>query len=241
MSNWMRNQLAKLYNAVSAPVAVTRDTLAKRLQSVRETASLVYNRMTENMEYGRQRLKDIVEKKAEEEAKEQQQKDIDLTPHEHERTLKGAYRYFVVPGAPKTDIEGYFDKPKSHIKTLIEDQMKEMESAKIIMTLWVRWKKPIMSLIELDPEDAGKAQDVDGSTSNNYIRVEMPFNSPMTKFFEGSDINDLIQRMFAHIKTQAENARLSESDFTLDQIMHLHVNFPRLALIRRSCYMKLPE
>ena len=49
--------------------------------------------MIENMEYGRQRLKDIVEKEAsKEEAKEQQQEkeDINLTPHEHERALKGA-------------------------------------------------------------------------------------------------------------------------------------------------------
>ena len=74
MSRWMRNQLAKLCNAVSAPVAATRDALAERLQSVHETASLLYNRMIENMEYGRQRLKDIVEKEAsKEEAKEQQQ------------------------------------------------------------------------------------------------------------------------------------------------------------------------
>ena len=93
MSRWMRNQLAKLCNAVSAPVAATRDALAERLQSVHETASLLYNRMIENMEYGRQRLKDIVEKEAsKEEAKEQQQEkeDINLTPHEHERALKGA-------------------------------------------------------------------------------------------------------------------------------------------------------
>ena len=33
-----------------------------------------------------------------------------------------------------------------------------MGSAKIIMTLWAIWKKPIMPLIELDPEDAKKAQ-----------------------------------------------------------------------------------
>ena len=83
----MRNQLTKLYNAVSAHVAATR--LAERLQSVRETASLLYNRMVENMGYGQERLKDIVEKEAE---KEQQQKeegeDVDLTPHEHERTFK---------------------------------------------------------------------------------------------------------------------------------------------------------
>ena len=39
------------------------NTLAERLQSVRETASLLYNRMMENIGYGPERLKDIVEKK----------------------------------------------------------------------------------------------------------------------------------------------------------------------------------
>ena len=76
------------------------------------------------MEHGRKRLKDIVEKEArEKEAKKQQQEkeDIDLTPHEHERALKGAYRSFVIPGAPKTDIDSYIDQTKPHIKTLIED------------------------------------------------------------------------------------------------------------------------
>ena len=46
----MRNELTKLYNAVSAPLAATRDALTKRLQSVRETASLLYNRMMEKMD-----------------------------------------------------------------------------------------------------------------------------------------------------------------------------------------------
>ena len=63
----MRNQLTKLYNAVSAPVAATRDALTQRLQSVRETTNLLYNRMMENMGYGQEILKDIVEKEAEEE------------------------------------------------------------------------------------------------------------------------------------------------------------------------------
>ena len=84
----MRNQLTKLYNAVSAHVAATR--LAERLQSVRETASLLYNRMVENMGYGQERLKDIVEKEAEKEQqqKEEEGEDVDLTPHKHERTFK---------------------------------------------------------------------------------------------------------------------------------------------------------
>ena len=142
----MRNQLTKLYNAVSAPVAATRDALAERLLSVRNTASLLYNRMMENKVYGRERSEDIVEKEAKEE--QQQEEDIDLTPHEHERALKEAYRSFVIPGAPKTDIDSYFDQTKPHIKTLIRNQLREMGSAKTIMTLWVRWKKPIMPLIE---------------------------------------------------------------------------------------------
>ena len=86
MNTFLRNTNSKLYNAVSAPVAATRDALADRLQSVRETASLLYNKMMENMRYRRERLNDIVEKEAEgeqqknpavakeeEEAKEQQQ------------------------------------------------------------------------------------------------------------------------------------------------------------------------
>ena len=68
MNTFSRNTISKLYNAVSAPVTATRDPLAERLQSVRDISSLLYNRMMENMGYGQQeRLKDIVEKEAEEE------------------------------------------------------------------------------------------------------------------------------------------------------------------------------
>ena len=143
----MRNQIANLYNAVSRSVAATRDALAEKLQSVRETASLLNNRTMDNIKYGRERLEDIVEKEAreeEEETIEQTEEDkIDLTPHEHERALNGAYKSFAVPSAPKTDIDSYFDRTKPHIKTLIEGQLKQMQSAKVIMTLWERWRKPI--------------------------------------------------------------------------------------------------
>ena len=53
MTSWMKNQLTKLYNAVSAAMAATP---AERLQSVRDTASLLYNRMVENMGYGQDTL-----------------------------------------------------------------------------------------------------------------------------------------------------------------------------------------
>ena len=121
MTSWMKNHLTKLYNAVSAPMTATHDALAERLQSICETASLLYNRMMQNMGYGKT-LKDIVEKEAKE---EQQQEDINLTLHEHERALKGAYRSFVIPGTPKTDIDTYFDQTKPHIKTSTKNQLKE--------------------------------------------------------------------------------------------------------------------
>ena len=101
-----------------------------------------------------------------------------------------------------------------------------MGTAKIIMTLWVIWKKPIEPLIALDPEDAKNAQDLDdGTTGDNYIRTEMPFKGLMTEFFEATDINDLIQCMLAYIKSQTKNPKFPESGFTLDKIMHLHINF----------------
>ena len=99
-----------------------------------------------------------------------------------------------------------------------------------------------MPLIELDPEDAKNAQDLDDvTTRDNYIRVEIPFNSLITEFFEASDINDLIQCMLAYIKAQTENPKFPESGFTLDKIMHLYINFHRLVLTRGSSYTELSK
>ena len=86
MARWMKSQLIKLYNAVSAPVTATLDALAERLQSEYETASLLFDRMMENMGYGQETLKDIVEKEAGEE--QHREEDIDLMPHEYERAPK---------------------------------------------------------------------------------------------------------------------------------------------------------
>ena len=47
----------------------------------------------------------------------------------------------------------------------------------------------------------------------------------MTEFSEDSDINDLIKRMFEHIKTQVENSRMAESGFSLDEILGMTIKF----------------
>ena len=243
----------------------------------------------------------------------------------------------MIPGASKTDIDNYFYQTKPHIKTLIKNQLKEMGSAKIIMTLWVRWKKPIKPFIGLGLEDLEDAQDIAGNagdkgrpappvstsldefekeemkksksgvknklnkwhdwlvdyvpkpiknaagkifltakisilglydgvkntlkgdvgnqkqTENNtdlttheneggpgdgYTRVDMPFNSLATEFFEASDINDLIKSRLAYIRAQTENPKFHESGFSIDKTTHLYINFHRLALTRGGSYIE---
>ena len=64
--SWFRNTISDLYNALSVPVAATREALAARLESVRETATLLNERAKQKLGYG-QPLKDIVEHQANQE------------------------------------------------------------------------------------------------------------------------------------------------------------------------------
>ena len=83
------------------------------------------------------RLKNIVEEKTrrkEEKTTEKTEGNIDLTATKNERTLKGAYSSFVIPRELKTDIDGYFDQAKLHAKALVEDQLKQIQSVKVIFT-----------------------------------------------------------------------------------------------------------
>ena len=128
MNTFLRNTVSKLCKVESAPLAATRDALAEILQSVRETASLLYNRMMENMEYGQERLKDIVEKEAEEQkpaatkeeeqqqetaaAKEQQQDD-------DERYDTVAKRKLVYEGKRVKEFRVTRNLNKSNTKTIM--------------------------------------------------------------------------------------------------------------------------
>ena len=160
--DWLIDYVPKpIRNAVSKEFSRTKNSIVRLYDGAKKT------------------LKGDVEGETEKE--NQEEEDVDLTPHEDEKALKGAFRSFVIPGTPRMDIDSYFDQTKPRIKTLIKNQLKEMGSKKIIMTVWVRWKKPIMLLIELDPEKAKNDQDLDGITGDNCIKVDMPFNSLMTE------------------------------------------------------------
>ena len=81
-------------------------------QEIKNAAGKAFSRVKDSIlvlhDSAKKALKDIVEKEAEEEP---QQEEEDVQPHEHERALKEAYRSFVIPGTPKTDIIATLIKP----------------------------------------------------------------------------------------------------------------------------------
>ena len=154
--------------------------------------------------------------------KEQQQEKIDLTPQEHEIALNDAYRSFRSPGLPKTDVDTYIEKITPYMKTLINQQIREMASAKAQLCMWIKWKR----------------EDIHGEV--HKIIVEKAFNSKMVEIFQGSNIDEILEKMFTYIKTQIENPALPKSGFTLDSIMHLDISFHELQLTRGSTYTNLP-
>ena len=72
----------------------------------------------------------------------------------------------------------------------MNEELKDLDSAKVETTAWIRFK------IEVEDGDG------------NIIRVDMvdkAFNSRMIEVFKGSDLNEKIEEMDAHMKTQVEN------------------------------------
>ena len=186
---------------------------------------------------GKETLKDIVEEEAEKEHQEdQEEQQEDLTPQENETALKGAYKSFRSPGLPKTDVDTYIEKITPHTKTLIEQQIREMRSAKVQLCMWIKWKKE--EELSFDEEEF-KEEGIDPAGLFRTI-VEKAFNNKMMEIFQGSNIDEILEKMFAYIKTQTENPKFPKSSFTLDSIMHLDISFHKLELTQGSSYIDLP-
>ena len=63
----------------------------------------------------------------------------------------------------------------------------------------------------------------------------------MADVFQGSDLNEIVNRMFALINTQIENPALANSRFIFDEVLFLGVNFHPLNLTRGSSYLPPPD
>ena len=56
-----------------------------------------------------------------------------------------------------------------------------------------------------------------------------------------SDLNEIIEEMFAHMRTQTENPVLMNSRFVFDRVLFLDVSFHNLNLTRGSSHLPLPD
>ena len=63
----------------------------------------------------------------------------------------------------------------------------------------------------------------------------------MTSIYRGSDLDQIVDGMIAHMKTQIENPALLNSRFIFDEVLYLDVNFHQLNLMRGSSYLPLPN
>ena len=122
--------------------------------------------------------------KKNEEDQEEEQQEHNLTPQEHETALKGAYKSFRLPGLPKTDVDTYIEKITPYMKSLIEQQIREMGSAKVQLCMWIKWRKEEKSLFWFDAEEL-KELGLDENPEFFTIIVDKPFNSKMTEIFQG--------------------------------------------------------
>ena len=104
---------------------------------------------------------------------------------------------------------------------MIEENLKDLVSAKIQTNLGIKWMK----------------EEEDGTLTF----IDRFYYSKMTESFQGSDIEDMISNMFIQIKTQVEDSKLPDSEFVIDKILHLDISFRKLNLTRGSSYLPLPK
>ena len=122
------------------------------------------------------------------------------------------------------DVDTFFDRIRQNLIELMNRELADLGSAKVQTTAWIRFR------VE---DEKGNIIGVD--------RVEKPFNSKMTEINQGSDLNEIVNKMLAHMKTQMENPALANSRFVFDEVLFLNVDFHKLNLTRGSSYIPLPS
>ena len=98
------------------------------------------------------------------------------------------------------DVDTFFNRIKGELIRLITRELTDLNSARIQTTTWIRFTRD---------ED----------------RVELVFNSRMTSVHRGSDLDQIVDEMIAHMKTQIEIPALLNSTFKFNEVLFLNINF----------------
>ena len=133
---------------------------------------------------------------------------------EREQAFGGTYRSYSVEGVPKMDLETFFRRIRQGLIEAIKRELGSRNSARLQTTTWIKFVK--------DNE-----------------RIELAFNSRMMNLHRGSDLDQIVDEMFAHMMAQIENPPLLNSRFKFDEVLFLDANFHQLNLTRGSSYLSL--
>ena len=175
--------------------------------------------------------RNLIKKKIEElkrscEPKELHEPEESFNPIELEQTYNRAYRSYRINGRSRMDADTFFDRIRQNLIDLMNRELTDLGSAKVQTVAWIRFRVGVK-------DENGNVIGVD--------RVDKPFNSKMTEIHQGSDLNEIVNEILAHMKTQIENPALANSRFMFDKVLFLDVNFHKLNLTRGSSYTPLPS
>ena len=137
-----------------------------------------------------------------------------------------AYWSFQINGRNRMDVETFCMETRGSVADLITKELQDLDLAKMQMTAWIRFK------VEFEDGDG------------NVIRVDTvkkAFNSCMTEVFQGNNLGEIINDMFAHMKMQVKILALANSRFVFDQVLSLNINCHKFKVTQGSSYLPLPD
>ena len=164
--------------------------------------------------------KKIEELKGPRKPKELHEPKKSFNPIELEQALNRAYRSYRINGKSRMNVDTFFDWIRQNLIDQMNRELTDLGSAKVQMAAWIRFRV----------ED-----------ENRVDRVEKPFSSKITEINQGSNLNEIVNEMLAHMKMQIENPALANSRFVFHEVLFLYVNFHLLKLTRGSSYIPLPS
>ena len=141
--------------------------------------------------------------------------ELNWGPRLLEGAFSGVYRSYRIDGMLGMDPDTFFNRIRRFLIELLKKESRTGAVRAQTMT-WIRFRQ-------------------DGEL------VELAFNSRMMNVYNLSDMDEIVNKMIAHMKGQIENPALLNSRFVFDEVLYIDVDFHQLNLTRGSSYLPLPE
>ena len=141
--------------------------------------------------------------------------DLNWGPRLLEGAFSDAYRRYRIDGILGMDPDTFLNRIRRFLTDLLKKESRT-GAVRSQTTTWIRFRK--------DRE-----------------LVELAFNSRMTNVYNLSDLDEIVNKMIAHMKEQIEDPALLNSRFIFDEVLFTNVDFHQLNLTRGSSYLPLPN